>query len=81
MKKLRHLYWKYFGQPDTPPQDFPLLPSVNEYNLKVYYPKYFKYSVHFRNGTSLQEIADKEKVTRERVRQCLWKAYWRYYER
>lgn len=81
MKKLRHLYWRYFGQPDVPPQDFPLLPSISEYSLKVYYPKYFKYSIHFRNGYSLEEIAVKERVARERVRQCLWKAYWRYYAR
>jgi len=79
--KIRHLYWRYFGQPDVPPQDFPVLPSINQYTNKEYYPTFLRYTSNFRMGLTIEEVSDKFNVTRERVRQCLWKAYWRYYAR
>ena len=81
MKKLRHLYWKYFGQPDVPPQDFPLLPAINEYNGNSYFPRFLEYNKQYRENPDIAEVAEKNNVTRERIRQCLWKSYWRYHER
>lgn len=81
MKKLRHFYWRYFGHPDVPPQDFPLLPSINEYTGKVYFPRFMEYNKEYRENLDIAEIAKKNNVTRERIRQCLWKSYWRYYAR
>lgn len=80
MKKLIHLYWKYFNRPEIPPQDFPIIPRINTASFDVYVPEYLKYTIMYRNEMTLEEIAEKQNKTRERIRQCLWKAYWMYYE-
>lgn len=77
--KIRHLYWKYFGQPDFPPQDFPISFDTSPRGDKVIFPNYLRYTLYFRAGFSVEEISSKVNVTRERVRQCMWKAYWRHH--
>jgi len=46
---------------------------VNRYSLKPYYPRYLLMAIMYKDGWDVNEIAEKFNVTRERVRQCLWK--------
>lgn len=79
--KLRHLFWKWFGQPDVPPQDFPILPAISEYSGRIYFPRFLEFNKEYRQNANLEIVAKNNNVTRERIRQCLWKSYWRYHNR
>ena len=74
-RKFKPLYWKLFGYPDFPPSDFQILAKVNKYTDKVYIPRYQVMSFLWQDGHSVEDIAKCYNVTRERVRQCLWKSY------
>ena len=75
---LKHLYWKYFGYPDLPPRTFKATFIINRYTGKPYFPRYMRMANMYLNGYKLQDIADEYNTTRERIRQCIWKAYWHY---
>lgn len=73
---LKHIYWKYFGYPDLPPKSFKIQPKMNQYTDKFYFPRHYIMANMYVNGFNLKEIAEHYNVTRERVRQCIWKCYW-----
>ena len=74
--KLLKLYWKLFGRPDCPPKKFSVDLKVNQYTTQTYYPRYRSMALEYQKGVSVEDIAEYYGVTRERVRQCLWKAYY-----
>lgn len=76
MKKIRHLIWQLFGRPELPPRNFRLIAKINKYNNKqIYIPRYYEMANMYLNNYDLIDIAKEYNVTRERVRQCIWKAY------
>lgn len=75
-RKIREFIWNIFGRPECPPKDIDLKSKINPYTKKQYEPRYYSMvKMYINNNLSLEEIAKKHNVTRERVRQCLWKAY------
>lgn len=72
---IRHLYWRLFGYPDLPPKSFRVKPRRNPYTNNLYFPRSYIMTNMYLNGFELQEIADHYNVTRERIRQCIWKCY------
>lgn len=73
--KLLRLYWSIVGRPDLPPKNFIIKPRINCYTGDPYIPRYTKYASLWLDGNTIEEIAERTNVTRERVRQCIWKAY------
>lgn len=74
LNKLRLWYYFYFA-PDLPKQSaIRTDPVINRYSLTPYYPRYVIMAIMYKDGWTIQEIAEKFNVPRERVRQCLWKA-------
>jgi predicted DNA-binding protein YlxM (UPF0122 family) len=73
-KRLRKLWWRIFGWPDTPPP-FKIKARTNAYTGKLYYSKADLMANKYINGLTIQEIAKFYNVTRERVRQCIWKSW------
>lgn len=73
--KLRKLYWLLLGIPDLPPKDFIVKFKINEYNGKIYAPRSNTMAQLYVAGRSVEDIAAIYNVTRERIRQCIWKAY------
>lgn len=69
MKRLLTFYWQVFGYPDIPPK-FILWRAI-----RIYKPRAYEMNRRYLIGCSLEEIAKQYNVTRERVRQCLWKVY------
>lgn len=75
-RKLRDLYWSMFGWPEYPPKDFePKLKLVPKEAGGLIISKYYQMAYFYVNGVKPEDIAELFGVTRERVRQCLWKAY------
>ena len=72
---LRNLKWTVFGTPDLPPRDFEVTYLVNQYTGKEYLPKYMNMAELYLSGVDIEVIAKAYNCTRERVRQCVWKAY------
>jgi len=75
-KRTIRLYWTLFGWPDFPPK----LKNFNEkrvnpYSGNLYTPRYNTIYMEYLCGLSIEVIAKRYNVTRERVRQCCWKAY------
>ncbi len=70
---LKHLYWHYFGYPDLPPRTFTVKTGTREF-------RYHTMARIYLNGSTIEEIAKSYNVTRERVRQCIWKVYWQSYK-
>lgn len=68
--KFRKTIWFIFGKPDIPPRDFKI-------NLKSYntLPRYIKLTNLYLLNQDIETIAKTNNITRERVRQCVWKAY------
>lgn len=61
-------------EPDLPDRDkLQVYPLVNRYTLKEYYPRYLLMAIMYKDGFEINDIAERFNVTRERVRQCLWK--------
>lgn len=75
MKSIRHLIWKLFGTPELPPRNFKLMPKINVYTGKEYTPRYYTLTRIYNSGVEIDKIASAFNLTRERVRQCIWKAY------
>lgn len=73
--RIRHLIWKLFGTPDLPPRNFKLKSKYNQYTKKFYFPRSYKMASMYRFGYNIEDVANVFNVTRERVRQCIWKAY------
>jgi hypothetical protein len=73
--KLRHIFWNIFGWPDLPPKDFKPQNAINKYTGKEYQPLYNTMALLYLDGVTVYEIAEIYNVTRERVRQCVWKSY------
>lgn len=71
---IKHLYWKYFGYPDLPPKSY----SVNLKNLNR---RYNKIALSYLLGDTLEDISKFHNLTRERIRQCIWKVYWNSYKK
>jgi hypothetical protein len=71
--KLRHLKWFLFGKPDYPPRIMPQLksPLVMSRSELI--------GFLFAVGGRADEIAQDFNITRERVKQILWKAYYQSY--
>ena len=76
---IKHLYWRWFGYPDLPPKSFKLKCKTNQYTNEDYFPRYYIMTRFYLHGKSLEQIASLFNVTRERVRQCIWKCYWDSY--
>ena len=70
--KYRRIVWSTFGYPEAPPRDFVYLGS-EFLKSQVVVLRYLK-------GEQIYSIAQDYNVTRERVRQIVWK-YYRTYER
>lgn len=76
LTKIRELYWQVVGWPDVPPRNFPYKSSkISPYTGKPLKMRCFSIASDYSNGLSLEFIATMNNITRERVRQCLWKAY------
>lgn len=75
MKSIRHLIWRIFGYPDSPPKNFKIKFSYHFPSDKVYLKRYLQMAFLWQQNYSLEDIAKEYNVTRERVRQCIWKAY------
>lgn len=73
--KLLEIYWQMFGYPELPPKDFVVKPIERDYDGTYYMPKSYQVAEEYLSGTPVEELAEKYKITRERVRQLLWKAY------
>lgn len=74
--KLLELYWKLFGQPDVPPKLKNYKPEVlNKFSGELYIPRRNDMYEFYCSGATIEDIAKIYNVTRERVRQCCWKAY------
>ena len=73
--KFRRLCWKLFGCPDLPPKPYSLVNKFNQFTSKGYTPRYQRMAVMYLADLSIEVIADQYNVTRERVRQNIWKAY------
>ncbi len=73
--KFRELLWEFVGRPDVPPKVFKVKPKKNAYTNKLYMPRHYEMAAMYLDGKSVEEIANCYNVTRERIRQCLWKAY------
>lgn len=72
---LRDIKWKLFGRPAFPPKDFKVIAKINQYTGIPYFPRHYDMARMYLNGIDPWHIAKRHNVTRERVRQCLWKAY------
>ncbi len=75
MKKIKHLMWKLFGYPDLPSRNFKLKSKINKYTGNNYIPNYYKIASLYKEGYTLEILASIFNITRERARQCIWKAY------
>lgn len=74
--RLSSLMWKLFGQPDIPPKLKDFNPNMtNSYTGKTRKLRYNEMYFLYLTGQGAEDIAKTYNVTRERVRQCLWKAY------
>jgi hypothetical protein len=71
--KLRHAIWKLFGRPDLPPKDFKVEHRINPRTNRFY--DRCVMSQAYVNGITIERIAMQYNVTRERVRQMIWKSY------
>ena len=67
--------WKLFGMPDVPPCPINTAKKINRFSGKEYFPRYLTMAHLYNKGWHIESIAILHNVTRERVRQCLWKAY------
>lgn len=71
--KLRHLKWFLFGKPDYPPRvlslKFPIGVSKRAELIN------YLYTI----GISPEDISQRFGITRERVKQLVWKAYCQRY--
>jgi len=74
LKKLRRLWWKITGTPDLPPR-FTITPYNSIYTGKPMKLRSQQFAAEWLAGASIEDIATKAVVTRERVRQCIWKEY------
>lgn len=72
---LYELWWRVTGYPDQPPLVFKIEPKIHEDGSQYYYPRYQHMALMYLNGHTIESIAELNGVTRERVRQCIWKAY------
>lgn len=75
VRKTLKLYWKMFGYPDLPPKDFPAKIRYNHDTGECYIPRHWYMAFLYQNGCNVWQISKYHNTTRERVRQCLWKAY------
>jgi DNA-binding transcriptional regulator YdaS (Cro superfamily) len=73
-KVFRTLWWKLVGTPDLPPR-FKLAPRLSIYTGKPLTLRSQIMAEQWLAGDTVDEIATKAVVTRERVRQCIWKEY------
>lgn len=68
--KLRHLKWFLFGRPEYPPRVWPKAGNdISKTSKRV--------AFLYADGGCPKLIAQRFGVTRERVRQILWKEYYR----
>ena len=75
-RRLRELLWRLFGWPDIPPQKcVKLVARVNQYTGFPLVLRRDEMTSQYLAGHDIETIAEMHNVTRERVRQCLWKAY------
>jgi hypothetical protein len=73
--KVRRFFWNIFGWPDLPPRNFNVTVKHNNYTGKFYMPNYRVMGRMYSLGHDVEFIAKEFNVTRERVRQCIWKSY------
>lgn len=73
--KLRRIWWGIVGCPDYPPTDGNIATRISQYSGKFYVPRSFYVYIRYANGESIEDIATSLNVTRERIRQILWKEY------
>lgn len=69
--------WKLLDKPesDLPPKDFEIVERINSLTGKLLRPRANEMTRMWKSGKSAEEIASHFNVTRERVRQCIWKTY------
>lgn len=80
-RKLRRLYWRWFGRPDVPPKDFKVMWRRNPYTGERFYNKSCMMAGDYLAGSPIEVIAKQYNVTRERVRQIIWKEFFSYERR
>lgn len=74
--KLREILWKIFGRPDCPPKVKKFNPlRIREFDGAPYLPRANVMYYAYTKGMSIENMSVAYNITRERVRQCLWKAY------
>jgi hypothetical protein len=74
-RRLYAFWWKIAGYPDLPPKIFNLEAKRNTYTAQLYWPRYYDMAYRYLQDEPIESIANGYNVTRERVRQCIWKAY------
>lgn len=72
--KFRHVWWSIAGQPDFPPRDFKSSEYEGLYGAP-HRPRSYDMIHLYLSGRDAHYIAQRYNVTRERVRQILWKGY------
>lgn len=77
-RMFRRFYWKLFGRPDVPPRDFKVMWRRNIYTGGRYYSRACMVAGDYLAGSDIETIAKQYNVTRERVRQIVWKEFLSY---
>lgn len=72
--KFRHAVWRIFGHPDYPPK-FTVIRPPNLFTGGPSTNRIYDMAEAYMAGESIPSLAERYNVTRERIRQCLWKAY------
>lgn len=81
VNKLLKLKWFLFGLPDYPPRSFEVLAYKSVYNNgEPFFTRGQEVSKKYLAGAEPEQLAKELNVTRERVRQILWKD-WRRADR
>lgn len=73
--RIRQILWAFVGTPELPPKDAKILLRANPYTGRTYMPRSYYVYIRYSNGEKLEDIAKSLDITRERVRQLLWKEY------